>query len=57
MWPFKKKEEPPVRSGKTSRVVKRIIVGFLIGGAISSIVGKKLIREKRREHLGEDAGE
>lgn len=55
MWPFRRK--PPQQSGKGRRIVKRLIVGFIIGGAISSIVGKKLLHEKRREQLGEDAGE
>ena len=37
--------------------MRRMIAGFIIGGAISSIVGKTLLKERRREHLGEDASE
>jgi hypothetical protein len=44
-----KKEEPASR-----KAIRRVIVGFIIGGAISSIVGKKLLKDKRKEHLGED---
>lgn len=54
MWPFKKKEE---EKPKRNRAVRRVIIGFIIGGAVSSIVGNALLKEKRREHLGEDAGE
>ena len=35
-------------------MMRRMIVGFIIGGAISSIVGKTLLSEKRKEHVGED---
>ncbi len=51
MWPFskRKKEEKP-----KSKIVRRLIVGFIIGGAISSIVGKKVLKDRRRMHLGED---
>ncbi len=34
--------------------MRRMVVGFIIGGAISSIVGKTLLKEKRQEHVGED---
>lgn len=54
MWPFrKKKPEVP----KPRKVMRKVIVGFIIGGAISSIVGNKLIKERRKHHLGEDDSE
>lgn len=34
--------------------MRRVIVGFIIGSAISSIVGSKLMKERRKHHLGED---
>lgn len=54
MWPFsrKKKEEP-----KRRRTMRRVLVGFIIGGAITSIVGQKVLRERRKHHLGEDRAE
>jgi hypothetical protein len=54
MWPFsKKKIEKPVRR----RTFRRVLVGFIIGGAITSIVGKKVLYERRKHHLGEDRAE
>ncbi len=54
MWPFSKKKP---ELGKPRKMMRRMIVGFIIGGAISSIVGKTLLKEKRREHLGEEDDE
>ena len=54
MWPFPKKK-PEV--SKPRKIIRRMVVGFIIGGAISSIVGKTLLHEKRKEHLGEDESE
>ncbi len=54
MWPFSKKK---TEHGKTRKMMRRMVVGFIIGGAISSIVGKTLLKEKRREHMGEDDSE
>lgn len=51
MWFFGKKKEK-IPSGR--KIIRRVIVGFIIGGAISSIVGKTLLKEKRRQHLGDD---
>ena len=55
MWPFSRKncDGKP----KRHRVLKRVIVGFIIGGAISSIIGKSILKERRKEHLGEDRAE
>lgn len=55
MWPFSKKD--PDGKPKRRRVLKRVIVGFIIGGAISSIIGKSILKERRKEHLGEDRAE
>ncbi len=51
MWFFGKKKEKILNGRK---IIRRLIVGFIIGGAISSIVGKTLLKEKRRQHLGDD---
>ena len=51
----KKKEETKLKRGR--RAIRRVIVGFIIGGAISSIVGKTLLHERRKAHLGEDRAE
>lgn len=51
MWPFKKKEDPAKRGGK---MMKRVIVGFVIGGAISSIIGSKLLHRNDAEEDEED---
>ncbi|MBP7113888.1 MAG: hypothetical protein KBA40_00370 [Candidatus Peribacteraceae bacterium] len=53
MWPFRKRIKEP----KKNRAVRRVVVGFIIGGAISSIVGKHVLKERRRQHLGEDRAE
>lgn len=53
MWPFRKRKKEP----KRHRVVRRVVVGFIIGGAISSIVGNHVLKERRRQHLGEDRAE
>lgn len=38
-------------------MVRRAVVGFIIGGAISSIVGNHVLKERRKQHLGEDKAE
>ncbi len=48
MWPFKKKK------AKDNHIAKRVIAGLIIGGAIGSIVGKKLMEEHEREKDEED---
>lgn len=48
MWPFRRRQRE--RSG----ITKKIIVGLVIGGAISSIIGKKLLEKKEQEHETED---
>lgn len=49
----KKKDDEKPRS----KIIRKLVVGFIIGGAITSIVGKKVLQERRKDHLGEDAGE
>lgn len=44
MWPFKKKKK-----AKDNHIAKRVIAGLIIGGAIGSIVGKKLMEEHERD--------
>ncbi len=46
---FGKKKDKP-----RHRTIRRVVIGFIIGGAISSIVGKKILKERRKEHFGED---
>lgn len=55
MWPFTKVAKK--EGTKTRKVMRRLIVGFVIGGAISSIVGSALMKERRKNHLGEDRAE
>lgn len=43
MWPFKKK-----KAKEENHIAKRVIAGLIIGGAIGSIVGKKLMDEQKR---------
>lgn len=45
MWPFRRRG----KKEKKSRTVEKVIAGIIIGGAISSIVGKKLIEKHDRE--------
>jgi hypothetical protein len=46
MWPFrrKKKERSTAR-----KVVNRVVTGLIIGAAISSIVGKKMLEMQRKD--------
>ena len=50
MWPLRRRKQKE-RSG----IAKKVIVGLVIGGAISSIIGKKLLEKKEQEHEDEDA--
>ncbi len=45
MWPFRKKQAP----SKAKQAMERLVAGFVIGGAIGSILGKKLIDENGDE--------
>lgn len=42
MFPFRKKK----KEDKSNHIAKRVIAGLIIGGAIGSIVGKKLMEDK-----------
>jgi hypothetical protein len=48
MWPFTRHRE------KKPHLAKKIIVGLVIGGAITSIIGKKLMEKKEREMEGDE---
>lgn len=43
MWPFRKKPK------EKKNIAKRVIVGMVIGGAITTIVGKKLMEKHEAE--------
>ncbi len=47
MWPFRKKIKEP----KTSRrkMMERVVAGVIVGAAISSIVGKKMMDKHKKE--------
>lgn len=45
MWPFRKKQAP----SKAKQAIERLVAGFVIGGAIGSILGKKLVDENGDE--------
>lgn len=50
MWPFRSRE-------KGQRIVKKVVVSLIIGGAIGSIVGRKLLEKhgaKEEEEGDED---
>lgn len=49
MWPFRRRREE-----KKTTIGQKVVVGLIIGGAIGSIVGKKLM-EKHECEDGEDA--
>ncbi|MFA6523554.1 MAG: hypothetical protein WCS85_04275 [Candidatus Peribacteraceae bacterium] len=51
MWPFRRRRDEKV---ETSHLARKVIVGLVIGGAISSIIGKKLLDRKQQEHDEDD---
>jgi len=53
MWPFPSRK--PV--GKAKQALERLVAGFIIGGAIGSILGKKLLDEQEDEDDLDDAEE
>jgi len=52
MWPFRRRK--PINKAK--QAMERLVAGLIIGGAIGSIVGKKLLDEQEEDGL-EDAEE
>ena len=53
MWPFRRKEQ---KSG-VKKNVERLVTGFVIGAAISSIVGKKLMDHHEEEYCKDNGDE
>ncbi len=54
MWlPFRRRKNLTPKS-KKKLAMKRIIVGFIIGGAISSIIGSKLMQRREINDSEED---
>lgn len=51
MWPFRRRKQADEKKGHFAR---RVIVGLVIGGAISSIIGAKLMDKKEKEREEED---
>lgn len=49
MWPKKKTSEC-----KGDKMIKRLVTGLIIGGAIGSVVGKKLL-EKHEDEIHDDS--
>lgn len=47
MWPFRRRREKEKRK---QHIARKVIVGLVIGGAISSIIGKKLLDKKNAEN-------
>lgn len=43
MWPFRRKKKD------TNRLMKKVVVGLVIGGAIGSIVGKKMMERAEKD--------
>ncbi len=50
MWPFTKKEKKVTPSKR----FRRALIGFVIGGAITSIIGKTMLKERRRERKDDE---
>ena len=56
MWPFCRR-----RIQRPSSMLRRMVAGLIIGGAVGSIIGRKLIEKAHRDHHDdipeEDGGE
>ena len=53
MWPFRRRTKEAEKSGK-GVVVKRVIAGLVIGGAIASVIGKRVLEKHEEDIEGED---
>lgn len=54
MWfPFRRKKRLPVPVPRPRKAMKRVIVGFIIGGAISSIIGARMMQKSKDDELKE----
>ncbi len=52
MWPFRKK-----KIEKKSHIGRRVVAGLIIGGAVGSIVGKKLLEQHDAKDVQKDDDE
>lgn len=50
MWPFKSKK----CQEDSDRFVKRLVAGIIIGGAIGSVIGKKLMDKQEQESVTDE---
>ena len=51
MWPFRRRRS---EDADRSHIARKIVVGLVIGGAISSIIGKKLLDKAKESKEEED---
>jgi Na+/glutamate symporter len=51
VWFFRKRKKLPIAVpvAQPRKAMKKLIVGFIIGGAITSIVGNKLMQRSKNE--------
>ena len=47
MWPFKRRK-PKIARPRSA--VRRVVAGLIIGGAVASIVGKRVVDRAHKEH-------
>ena len=50
MWPFNRKK----RQEDSDRFIKRLVAGIIIGGAIGSVIGKKLMDKQEQETVTDE---
>ena len=44
MWPFRrKKKKADVEKAKNNHTLEKVVAGVIIGAAVSSIIGKKML--------------
>jgi hypothetical protein len=59
MWPFKSKEDQweefqEQQKTKRTKRLKKVVAGFIIGSAISGIIGKKMVDKHRKSEEREE---